>query len=122
MKTILSRMMEEFRTWTLPPLTGRPVYFPEIRGKATVITGMRRVGKTFLCYQKMSELLAQGVARDRILYLNFDDDRLLRFTLDDCQSILDVYYGEFPDNRTSSAISFSMKFRRSPGGRTSYAA
>ena len=99
MKRILSRIMEEFRTWELPELVTREAYFPMVKGKATVITGMRRTGKTSLCYQKMKELLASGVPRDRILHLNFDDDRLMRFTAEDFQSILDVYYSEFPQNR-----------------------
>lgn len=84
--------MEEFRTWELPALSTRDAYFPAVPGKATVITGMRRTGKTSLCYQKMKELLAGGLPRDRILHLNFDDDRLMRFTTEDFQSILDVYY------------------------------
>ena len=99
MKRILSRIMEEFRTWELPRLAHRDAYFPIVKGKATVITGMRRTGKTSLCYQKMKELLAEGLPRDRIVHLNFDDDRLMRFTSDDFQTILDVFYSEFPQNR-----------------------
>ena len=52
-----------------------------------------------MCYQKIKGLLAGGIPRDRILHLNFDDDRLMRFTADDFQTILDVYYSEFPQNR-----------------------
>lgn len=99
MKRIISRIMEEFRTWELPHLAPRDIHFPIVKGKATVITGMRRTGKTSLCYQKMKELLAEGLPRDRIVHLNFDDDRLMRFTADDFQTILDVYYSEFPQNR-----------------------
>ena len=99
MKRILSRIMAEFRTWELPHLAHRDAYFPIVKGKVTVITGMRRTGKTSLCYQKMKELLAEGLPRDRIVHLNFDDDRLMRFTSDDFQTILDVFYSEFPQNR-----------------------
>lgn len=99
MKRIISRIMEEFRTWELPHLAPRDIHFPIVKGKATVITGMRRTGKTSLCYQKMKELLAEGLPRDRIVHLNFDDDRLMRFTADDFQTILDVYYSELPQNR-----------------------
>lgn len=115
MKTVLSRMMEEFRTWDLPSLTDRPLYFPEVHGKATVITGMRRTGKTSFAYQKMNQLLKDGIARDRILYLNFDDDRLVRFKLEDCQTILDVYYGEFPDNRDQLCYFFFDEIQRVKG-------
>ena len=115
MKRILSRMMEEFRTWELPELAARDAYFPIVRGKATVITGMRRTGKTSLCYQKMKELLAGGVSRDRILHLNFDDDRLMRFTAGDFQTILDVYYSEFPQNRDCLCYFFLDEIQNVPG-------
>ncbi|MBQ7649442.1 MAG: ATP-binding protein [Victivallales bacterium] len=115
MKRILSRIMEEFRTWELPELAYRDAFFPIVKGKATVITGMRRTGKTSLCYQKMKELLAGGVPRDRILHLNFDDDRLMRFTADDFQTILDVYYSEFPQNRDFLCYFFLDEIQNVPG-------
>ncbi len=106
MKKTLARIMEEFRSWELPQLTHRDAFFPIVKGKATVITGMRRTGKTSLCYQKMKELTDSGIPRDRILYLNFDDDRLMSFTSDDFQTILDVYYGDFPLNRDNLCYFF----------------
>ena len=115
MKRVLSRIMEEFRSWELPRLAPRDAFFPIVPGKATVITGMRRSGKTSLCYQKMGELVAQGVSRDRIVYLNFDDDRLMRFTSDDFQSILDVYYGEFPQNCDCLCYFFLDEIQNVPG-------
>ncbi len=115
MKRILSRIMEEFRTWELPRLASRDAYFPIVKGKATVITGMRRTGKTSLCYQKMKELLAGGLPRDRIVHLNFDDDRLMRFTSDDFQTILDVYYSEFPQNREHLCYFFLDEIQNVPG-------
>ncbi len=115
MKTVLARMMEEFRTWDLPALTSRPLHFPEVSGKATVITGMRRTGKTTFAYQQILRLLKQGVPRDRILYLNFDDDRLRRFTLDHAQSILDVYYSDFPENRNELCYFFFDEIQKVAG-------
>ncbi len=99
MKNILKRMIEEFQRRNLPEMTGRDVHYPMLSGKATVITGMRRTGKTSLCIHKMQEIVADGVDKTRILYLNFEDDRLLNFKLEDCQTILDVYYSLYPENR-----------------------
>ncbi|TGO02367.1 hypothetical protein PN36_26225 [Candidatus Thiomargarita nelsonii] len=62
---------------------------------------MRRTGKTFFCYQKIQELLATGISITQMLYLNFEDDRLLGFTVHDFQSILDVYYSKYPAYRES---------------------
>ncbi|MBP5232833.1 MAG: ATP-binding protein [Planctomycetes bacterium] len=93
------RIMLEFQERQLPPVVRRDAAFPVIAGKATVITGMRRVGKTSFCRQKMRELLDGGWDKSRLLYLNFEDDRLFGFRLEDCQSILDAYYNLWPDNR-----------------------
>jgi len=67
---------------------------------------MRRVGKTSFCFQEMLDLLAAGVDKKQLLYLNFEDDRLFGFKLEDCQSILDAYYTLYPDNRSRKCYFF----------------
>ena len=44
---------------------------------------MRRTGKTYRMFQKMRELLDSGVARQRMRYLNFEDERLGNVGIDD---------------------------------------
>ena len=96
---ILKRLILEFQNRNLEHIACRELVFPVLDGKATVITGMRRTGKTSFCYRKMLELTAGGLNRNQILYLNFEDDRLTPFKLENCQSILDAYYSLYPDNR-----------------------
>jgi len=43
---------------------------PRIPGNADVVIGMRRSGKTYALFQEMQRLLAEGVPRDRLLYMN----------------------------------------------------
>ena len=38
-----------------------------------VFVGIRRAGKSYLLYQRMQQLLAQGVPWDEILYINFEE-------------------------------------------------
>lgn len=52
-----------------------------------VLVGARRAGKSFLLFQRMQELLANGYSWDDMLYLNFEDDRLLGFDVHDFDSI-----------------------------------
>ena len=52
---------------------------PEVDGKATIIIGMRRTGKTWFCCQRIKERLQSGIPKNRIFYINFEDDRLLGF-------------------------------------------
>jgi len=102
----LKRMLLEFQERPIRTVIRRDDPFPILAGKATVITGMRRVGKTRFCYQKMLELLSSGADKNQLLYLNFEDDRLFGFKLDDCQSILDAYYSLYPDNRIKECYYF----------------
>jgi len=112
MKTILSQLIDDFQERDFPELVARDNAFSEIPGKADVAIGMRRTGKTFFCYQKMKELLDTGVKRQQVIYLNFEDERLLDFSVKDFQSILDVYYGRFPENKDLKCYFFFDEIQR----------
>ncbi len=75
-----------------------------VSGKATVCIGVRRSGKSTYMFQIMEHLLAGGVARDNILYLNFFDDRLHDLRQDGFVKITDAYYSLFPEKKNSETI------------------
>lgn len=77
MKNISDLLIDDFHKRPLPELMPRHQTMAWVAGKANAVIGMRRAGKTWFCYQKMQELLAEGVEENRILYLNFEDERLL---------------------------------------------
>ena len=56
-----------------------------------IITGQRRTGKTYILYQYIQHLINNGVAQSEILYINFEDERLLEFKVQDFDKILDSY-------------------------------
>lgn len=56
-----------------------------------VFVGVRRAGKSFLLYQKMQSMLAEGHSWDEMLYLNFEDDRLEEFSVADFNLILECH-------------------------------
>lgn len=58
----------------LPDMTARSIHISK-SNKIVSIIGPRRAGKTYLMFQKMKELIQQGVRRDSIIYLNFEDAR-----------------------------------------------
>lgn len=67
--------------------------------KNYVLVGARRAGKSFLLYQRIKQLLADGIGWDEILYLNFEDERLDGFSLQDFDLILETHmemYGKRP--------------------------
>lgn len=64
-----------------------------------VFVGIRRAGKSFLLYQRMQQLLTQGVTWDEMLYINFEDERLVGMSLEDLNLLLEVHlemYGKKP--------------------------
>ena len=99
LKNTLRELFTDFHEDPLPEMTRRQTTVPEVAGCATVVLGMRRTGKTFLLYQRMNDLLASGVSKDRMLHVNFEDDRLMGMTLEDLRYVPDVYYQMFPENR-----------------------
>jgi len=66
---------------------------------AQVLVGVRRCGKSFVLYQRISQLLAEGHKWDEIAYIDFEDQRLSGFTADDFNMILECHaelYGSRP--------------------------
>ena len=69
MKNVISQLIDDFHERKLPELVTRDKEFPEVKGKADVVIGMRRSGKIWFCYQKIKELIASGIKKEEILYL-----------------------------------------------------
>ena len=76
----------------------RQSHFPSIASKIKVAIGMRRVGKTYFILQTMQQLLAQGISSSQILYLNFEDDRLLPCDQKKLSQLLEAFYQLYPQN------------------------
>jgi predicted AAA+ superfamily ATPase len=112
MKTIIAQLIDDFHERKRPVLLARQTKMVQIPSKANVVIGMRRTGKTFFCYQKMQELLADGISITQLLYLNFEDDRLIGFTVQDFQAIIDVYYGKYPEHRDTHCHFFFDEIQR----------
>lgn len=53
-----------------------------------VLVGLRRAGKTTLLYKRVKDLIKEGVEWEQIIYINFDDERLLGFKVEDFEDIL----------------------------------
>lgn len=106
MKEALTELIGDFYERVLPELEERQIALPELERNATVLIGMRRTGKTFRIYQRVRELIAAGVRRDRVLYLNFDDDRLYGIGIEDLKYIPEIFYKLNPDNRLEKVYFF----------------
>ena len=56
-----------------------------------VFIGLRRVGKTYMLFQQIQQLILSGVPKQQMLYINFEDERLSELTTSDLSLILDCY-------------------------------
>ncbi|MCQ2975310.1 MAG: ATP-binding protein [Bacteroidales bacterium] len=65
-----------------------------------VFVGVRHVGKSFMMYQRIKQLLKRGYKWDRILLVSFEDERLAEFSTEDLNTILEVHYEKYgTDNK-----------------------
>ena len=52
--------------------------------------GIRRTGKSYMMYQQIKQLEADGISLSQIVYVNFEDERLLEMTAEDLNLILEI--------------------------------
>ena len=98
MKNILGEVLREFYEFGIPEdVKPRAVDYLEKKNFATVVTGMRRTGKTYVTYQRMRALVDSGIPIERIVHVNFDDDRLKGLKLEHLRFVGDVHAELFPD-------------------------
>jgi hypothetical protein len=57
------------------------IVFPTSEGKVVILYGVRRSGKTFILYDKFLK------NADRAIYIDFEDDRLNNFTVEDFEKL-----------------------------------
>lgn len=99
-KELLGRLLMEVYERLPIPQNKRDTAITEIPGKIAAVIGMRRVGKTYLLYEKMAELIQSGVDKKQIFYLNFEDDRLPPLNKEMLASLIDSFYSLFPENHS----------------------
>ena len=61
------------------------------------VPGVRRAGKSSLLMLTVNKLLASGVKREQILWVNFDDERLDRMPMEELDEVLQAYREMYPD-------------------------
>ena len=52
--------------------------------------GIRRTGKSYMMYQQIHNLMNDGISSPQIVYVNFEDERLLEIGVDDLNTILEL--------------------------------
>lgn len=101
-KSQIAMRQSEFPT----DLKKRMNQLPVNEGKIVTIPGVRRCGKSSRMEIVVNELLAQGIARERFLWIGFDDERLVRMSSDELGQIIEAYIEMYPEIDMSSIYIF----------------
>jgi len=104
-KEMFKYIIKEFHEARLPELYGRKLTIPETQ-KVISLIGLRRAGKTFYFYQLINNLIEDGINPSQILYINFEDDRILPLNVKDLNTILEAYYELYPENTSETLYLF----------------
>lgn len=85
-RTLIKEGQQEIRD---VKLYDRPFGFEE-QGRY-VLVGVRQAGKSYMLYKRAKQLLANGHQLEEIVYIDFDDERLVGMTSEDFDLILQAY-------------------------------
>lgn len=105
----LGEMLADSLAAPLPAATPRRVYGTvSLPGKATAVVGMRRAGKTTFLHQLRRERLERGVARERLPYTNFEDERLGGLEAGHLHLLVEEYYRRYPAFRGREVVTWCL--------------
>jgi predicted AAA+ superfamily ATPase len=111
MKYVIRQSVER----NLPRSVARDLKLPVGSGKVVGLAGVRRAGKTFLFFHAMQGLVESGVPRERMLYLNFEDDRLQPIREGDLDLVLRSFRELYPESCGEKVYLFLDEVQSAPG-------
>ena len=86
--TLKQIMVDQKDIYLNNPLIAR--HYPLEENINYCFVGIRRCGKSYMMYQQIQALLEKKVPLSQIVYVNFEDERLLEMTADDLNTILEI--------------------------------
>jgi len=113
-KNIIKEIIADFHSRDLPGLTPRNLDLTCPRNKVRSLIGARRTGKTYTCYQLFKELIEQKIPRERILFVNFEDERFIPLEAHDLSLIFDTYYEMYPSFKNETVYLFLDEIQNVP--------
>lgn len=107
-REILRQKLADATRFRLPEFTPREAVLPAIPKKIQAIIGMRRAGKTFYLFQCIQQKLNEGVAREGLVYLNLEDERLAGIEATHLSWLLEEFYLRTPGWRDQRRACFLL--------------
>ena len=104
-KDVFKLVIKEFHEFKFPEIKERDLIWPLKTNKIITLSGPRRSGKTYYFYQIIKNL-TKKIDLSRIIYINFEDDRLFPLNLTDLNNLLEAYFELYPDNKGKNIYCF----------------
>lgn len=109
-------LIKEFHETEPQKIIKRALKLPPSK-KIMTLVGPRRSGKTFSFFLAIQDLLLK-MPKERILYINFEDDRIFNIDLHGVSSLLEAYYELYPENKTKEIYIFLDEIQNITGWET----
>lgn len=84
----------------------RETKLPISSERIVTVTGIRRCGKSSLLGLAVNQLLQVGVSREQILFIGFDDERLISLNAENLDEILQAYREMYPNQELKDVYMF----------------
>lgn len=81
-------VLELWKDLKIPPTVPRETDIDVNADKIITIAGVRRSGKTILMFQCIEQLLTSGIKKSNIIYVNFENERLIGTKATDLDNLL----------------------------------
>ncbi len=98
LKTTIKEVISIFHASPKVKCTERNLKLPVDSGRVVAVLGVRRSGKTYLLFDTINRIVKAGVPKKNILYINFEDERLL-LRQSELDLVLQAYRELYPDVR-----------------------
>ena len=105
MKEVLKSILADFHAAPLASVFMRDLQVPVNSGKVISLIGPRRSGKSFYFLHLMMGLVQSGIKQERILYLNFEDERL-QLRASHLDLVLQAYQELYPETKWKECYFF----------------
>ena len=103
-KTAFKQIIKEFHEKELPKTYSRELKIADTR-KIVSLIGSRRSGKTFYLYELMKDI-RNNADVSQVLYINFEDDRIMPLEPGDLNIIIEAYFELYPENTDKTLYFF----------------
>lgn len=92
----IERYIRDFQEKTFQPRERETK--PKESQKIQTVIGARRVGKTYVMYNKIKELEAGGISRKQMIFINFESPLLSELSFKEVRDIIEIHWSLYPES------------------------